>query len=55
MAKNTGRDYRQGEVRGRSQVRNTRTGDFVKRDTSSGRFMDVKEGGKPFKGVRKER
>lgn len=55
MAKNTGEGFRRGEVRSRSQVRNPKTNDYVKRDAQSGRFMDVKSGGKPFKGVRKEK
>jgi hypothetical protein len=52
MAKNTGKNYRQGPVTGRSQV-STPTG-WVKRDTGSGKFMDGKADGKPFKGVRRE-
>lgn len=28
---------------------------FVKRDTETGPFMDVKQDGTPFKGVRKEK
>ncbi len=54
MAKNTGNGYRQGAVRGRSQTYNPNTKSYVKRDTSTGRFMDGKSDGKPFKGVRKE-
>jgi hypothetical protein len=54
MAKNTGKNYREGEVRERSQVRNPRTGDFVKRDANTGEFLAVKRDGTPFKGVRKE-
>jgi hypothetical protein len=55
MAKNTGDDYREGEVRDRSQTYNPVTKKWVKRDAETGEFMDVKEDGKPFKGVRKER
>jgi len=54
MAKNTGEDYRKGEVKDRSQVLNPKTGEWVKRDADSGRFMDNKADGTPFKGVRKE-
>ena len=54
MAKNTGKDYRKGEVRDRSQVLNPKTEQWVKRDKKTGKFIDVKETGKPFKGVRKE-
>ena len=45
---------RVGAVRGRSQTK-TPAGNYVKRDTSTGRFMDVKSDKKPFKGVRRER
>jgi len=55
MAKNTGKDFRRGAVDDRSQVRNPKTDQYVKRDTDSGKFMDVKKDGKPFKGVRKEK
>lgn len=55
MAKNTGKDFRRGAVTGRSQVRNPKSNTFVKRDTDTGRFMDGKSDGTPFKGVRKER
>lgn len=55
MAKNTGEGFRRGEVRERSQVLNPKTKEYVKRDAGTGRFMDVKSGGKPFKGVRKEK
>jgi hypothetical protein len=44
-----------GAVRERSQVYNPKTETWVKRDTETGRFMDQKSDGKPFKGVRKER
>ncbi len=54
MASNTGRGYRRGAVRDRSQIHNPRNGTFVKRDTATGRFVDGKRGA-PFKGVRKER
>ena len=55
MATNTGDGYRRGEVRDRSQVFNPETQQWVKRDTATGEFLDVKEDGTPFKGVRKER
>jgi len=54
MAKNTGKDYRCGEVKKRSQMWNPKTGDWTKRDSESGRFIDGKQDGRPFKGVRKE-
>jgi len=53
--KPTGDNARKGAVRGRSQVENPRTGLYVKRDSSTGKFMDVKTSGGKFKGVRKEK
>jgi hypothetical protein len=55
MATNTGKDFRRGAERDRSQIKNPKTGDWTKRDESTGRFIDVKEGGQPFKGVRREK
>ena len=55
MAKNTGNDYRRGEVTQRSQSLNPKTETWTKRDTSTGRFMDGKSDGRPFKGVRREK
>ena len=55
MAKNTGNNHRHGAVTNRSQAHNHKTGTWVKRDSSTGQFMDVKSGGKPFKGVTKEK
>jgi hypothetical protein len=49
-----GDGHRNGAVRERSQTQ-TPSGDWVKRDTNTGRFMDVKSDGTPFKGVRKEK
>ena len=49
-----GDGHRKGPVRQRSQTR-TPSGHYVKRDTGTGRFMDVKSDGSPFKGVRKEK
>ena len=51
----TGDNARKGAVRKRSQTFNPVTKQFVKRDTETGRFLDVKEDCKPFKGVRKEK
>lgn len=53
--KPTGDNSRKGAVKGRSQVENPKTGLFVKRDSETGRFMDVKTTGGKFKGVRKEK
>lgn len=57
MAKNNppGDGHRIGAVKGRSQTQ-TAAGNWVKRDTSTGRFMDVKTSDpQPFKGVRREK
>lgn len=57
MAKNPpyGDNQRKGMVRNRSQTYNPTTDLWVKRDATTGLFMDVKQDGKPFKGVRKEK
>ena len=54
MAKNTGDGYRRGSVNDRTQVK-APNGNYVKRDTDTGRFMDQKSDGKPFKGVAREK
>lgn len=55
MAKNTGKDFRKGSVDDRSQLNVDPTGSkFVKRNTKTGEFMDIKEDDKPFKGVAEE-
>lgn len=55
MAKNGARGQRRiGQVKGRSQAYNPKSTRWTKRDTSTGRFMDAKKDGRPFKGVRKE-
>lgn len=57
MAKNppTGDGHRIGQVTNRSQVLNPHTQRYVKRDTTTGLFIDQKADPKPFKGVRKEK
>jgi hypothetical protein len=50
-----GDGHRNGEVRQRSQTFNPKTDQWVKRDTETGRFLDVKQGGNKFKGVRREK
>lgn len=55
MATNTGKGSRKGAVKGRTQVLNTKTGTYVKRDTATGQFIGGKADGKPFKGVTKEK
>lgn len=56
MARNgiTGDGHRNGAVRNRSQVKNPKTGLYVKINNETGRFMDNKMDGTPFKGVRKK-
>lgn len=57
MAKNApyGDNARKGAVKDRTQTYNPKTEQWVKRDSDTGRFMDVKQDGKPFKGVTKEK
>ena len=50
-----GDGHRNGAVRDRSQVFNPVTQRWTKRNTETGRFMDQKADGKPFKVVRKEK
>ena len=50
-----GDNHRNGAVKQRSQTYNPLTEQYVKRDANTGRFMDVKKDGTPFKGVRKEK
>ncbi|GJE03553.1 MULTISPECIES: hypothetical protein [Methylobacterium] len=51
----SGDGHRNGMVRDRSQVFNPVTETWTKRNADTGRFMDGKKDGTPFKGVRKER
>jgi len=55
MASNTGRGFRRGAVRDRSQIQNPLTGVWTKRNDTTGRFTDGKTSGGPFKGVRQEK
>ncbi len=55
MARNTGQGYRIGAVKRRSQVDNPANDRYTKRDAETGRFIEQKSDGKPFKGVRKEK
>lgn len=56
MAKNKpyGDNQRIGAVKDRSQFQ-TPSGLWAKRDLNTGRIMDVKQDGTPFKGVTKEK
>lgn len=51
----SGDNRRHGAVKDRSQVFNPKTETWTKRNSETGRFMDGKADGKPFKGVRKEK
>jgi len=51
----SGVGHRNGAVKDRSQVKNPVNGNYTKRDSETGKFMDQKTDGKPFKGVRKEK
>lgn len=57
MAKNDpiGNNARRGAVKDRSQVQNPLNDNWTKRNADTGRFMDQKQDGTPFKGVRKEK
>lgn len=54
MAKNTGSGHRKGAVKSRTQAK-TPSGHYVKRDASTGKFLNVKSDKSPFKGIRKEK
>lgn len=53
MATNTGKGFRRGAVRGRSEFENPATGGFTKRDTKTGQFLNNSKN--PHKGVRNEK
>jgi len=53
MAKNTGRSTRQGTVIGRVQTSGA-SSTWIKRDTSSGRFVDAKRSGGSFTGIKRQ-
>ena len=54
MATNTGNGHRIGSVKDGTQTHNPKNDTYVKRDTDTGRFIDVKSDGTPFKGVAQE-
>lgn len=54
MATNTGRNFRRGAVRQRSQMRKSKTRRWTKRGIG-GRFVNGKSDAKPFRGFRRER
>lgn len=51
----SGDNRRHGAIKDRSQTFNPKTEQWVKRDSETGKFMDVKNDGTPFRGVRKEK
>ena len=51
----SGDGHRKGAVRDRSQVYSPQNQTWTKRDADTGKFMDQKKDGTPFKGVRKEK
>lgn len=53
MGRNTSNGYRIGAVKERSQVFNDKTGQYVKRDTTSGKFISASNN--KFKGVTVEK
>lgn len=52
MAINTGNKTRSGAVKNRSQTYNSKTGQYVKRDATTGRFISSKK--TAYKGVSKD-
>ncbi len=52
--KPVGDGHRIGAVKQREQVLNPKTKQWVKINTDTNLFMDVKQNGKPFKGVTKK-
>lgn len=53
MAKNTGSEFRQGAVKDRTQTYNSKTNCYIKRDSTTGKFLSVKKD-EPYKGITKE-
>lgn len=53
MGRNTNNGNRIGAVKDRTQTYNDKTGQYIKRDTTTGRFMTSKS--TPYKGVSKDK
>ena len=51
----SGDGHRNGAVKNRTQTFNPKAEQWVKRDSDTGRFIDVKQNGTPFKGIRREK
>lgn len=52
MARNTGTGGRTGVVPNRTQTFNPKTGQYIKKDTETGKFMKTKD--TPFKNIRRD-
>lgn len=50
-----GDKHRIGMIKDRTQLVNPKTGLYIKRDSNTGRFMNVKTTGGKFKGVKREK
>lgn len=50
-----GDGHRNGAIKERTQVQNPKNGNWTKRDTETGQFIEQKTDGEKFKGVRKEK
>lgn len=50
----SGVNRRHGAMKERSQTFNPMIEQWVKKDINNGKFLDVKQDGSPFKGIRKE-
>lgn len=55
MGTNTGKNHRVGSVKDRVQAFNPKTEEWVKMNTETGKIIDVKKDGEPFKGVAKQK
>jgi hypothetical protein len=53
MGKNTNTGHRKGVVKDRSQIYNPVTDQYIKRDTTTGKFISSKD--TPYKGVKEEK
>ncbi len=51
----SGDNRRHGAIKNRSQTKHSSGKHWIKRNTDTGQFMNVKADGKKFKGVRKEK
>jgi hypothetical protein len=47
--------HRNGAIKNRSQIFNPQNKRFIKRDSETGKFLDVKADFEKFKGVKKEK